>query len=243
MLRQQLAEFRSSATGSHPAIAATLLARSKAAASAPGGPEPGEPAPGEASNQEAPTQEAPTQEAPTQEAPTREPSTQEIRAGQAGSPGAVCSHAGPPHPSRRRRPGARRVTAPRTPSPPVPAPRVPGTRPPAAMTDPGRPPEPGPDGRLRCPWALSAPEELPYHDEEWGRPVRDDRGIFERLCPWRALAVRPVLAHDLAQAGKLPGRVRRLRPGRRGAIRPGRRDPAARRTCQASSGTGPRSRR
>jgi DNA-3-methyladenine glycosylase I len=42
--------------------------------------------------------------------------------------------------------------------------------------------EPGPDGRLRCPWALSAPEQLPYHDEEWGRPVRDDRGIFERLC-------------------------------------------------------------
>ncbi len=50
------------------------------------------------------------------------------------------------------------------------------------MTDPGRLPEPGPDGQLRCPWALSAPEELPYHDEEWGRPVRDDRGIFERLC-------------------------------------------------------------
>ncbi len=50
------------------------------------------------------------------------------------------------------------------------------------MTDPGRLPEPGPDGKLRCPWALSAPEELPYHDEEWGRPVRDDRGIFERLC-------------------------------------------------------------
>ena len=50
------------------------------------------------------------------------------------------------------------------------------------MTDPGRPPEPGPDGRLRCPWALSAPEELPYHDEEWGRPVLDDRGVFERLC-------------------------------------------------------------
>ncbi len=50
------------------------------------------------------------------------------------------------------------------------------------MTDPGRPAEPGPDGRLRCPWALSAPEQLPYHDREWGRPVRDDRGIFERLC-------------------------------------------------------------
>jgi DNA-3-methyladenine glycosylase I len=40
---------------------------------------------------------------------------------------------------------------------------------------------PGPDGRLRCPWGLSAPEYLPYHDEEWGRPVRGDRVIFERL--------------------------------------------------------------
>jgi DNA-3-methyladenine glycosylase I len=29
---------------------------------------------------------------------------------------------------------------------------------------------------------MSAPEQLPYHDREWGRPVRDDRGIFERLC-------------------------------------------------------------
>ena len=48
------------------------------------------------------------------------------------------------------------------------------------MSDPGLP-EAGPDGQLRCPWALSAPEYLAYHDEEWGRPVRDDRGIFERL--------------------------------------------------------------
>jgi DNA-3-methyladenine glycosylase I len=50
------------------------------------------------------------------------------------------------------------------------------------MSDPGGLPEPGPDGQLRCPWAMSAPEQLPYHDDEWGRPVRDDRGIFERLC-------------------------------------------------------------
>ena len=42
--------------------------------------------------------------------------------------------------------------------------------------------EPGPDGKRRCPWATSAPDYLPYHDEEWGRPVRDDRGLFERLC-------------------------------------------------------------
>jgi DNA-3-methyladenine glycosylase I len=41
---------------------------------------------------------------------------------------------------------------------------------------------PGPDGRLRCPWGLSAPEYLAYHDEEWGRPVRGDQAIFERLC-------------------------------------------------------------
>jgi DNA-3-methyladenine glycosylase I len=40
----------------------------------------------------------------------------------------------------------------------------------------------GPDGLLRCPWSLSAPEYLGYHDDEWGRPVRDDAAIFERLC-------------------------------------------------------------
>jgi DNA-3-methyladenine glycosylase I len=41
--------------------------------------------------------------------------------------------------------------------------------------------EPGPDGRLRCPWALRPPEYLAYHDDEWGRPVRDDIGLYERL--------------------------------------------------------------
>jgi DNA-3-methyladenine glycosylase I len=40
----------------------------------------------------------------------------------------------------------------------------------------------GPDGALRCPWALSAPDYLTYHDHEWGRPVRGDTAIFERLC-------------------------------------------------------------
>jgi DNA-3-methyladenine glycosylase I len=40
----------------------------------------------------------------------------------------------------------------------------------------------GPDGRLRCPWGLSAPEYVAYHDTEWGRPVRGDQAIFERLC-------------------------------------------------------------
>jgi DNA-3-methyladenine glycosylase I len=40
---------------------------------------------------------------------------------------------------------------------------------------------PGPDGLLRCPWALGTADYLAYHDQEWGRPVRSDAGIFERL--------------------------------------------------------------
>ena len=40
---------------------------------------------------------------------------------------------------------------------------------------------PGDDGRLRCAWATSAPEYVAYHDEEWGRPVRDADGLYERL--------------------------------------------------------------
>ena len=51
------------------------------------------------------------------------------------------------------------------------------------MSDqPGQGPVAGPDGLLRCPWGLSAPEYVAYHDEEWGRPVRGDTAIFERLC-------------------------------------------------------------
>jgi DNA-3-methyladenine glycosylase I len=39
----------------------------------------------------------------------------------------------------------------------------------------------GPDGRVRCSWAGSAPEYLAYHDTEWGRELRGDRAMFERL--------------------------------------------------------------
>jgi DNA-3-methyladenine glycosylase I len=39
----------------------------------------------------------------------------------------------------------------------------------------------GPDGRQRCWWGVSAPDYVAYHDEEWGRPVTGDRGIYERL--------------------------------------------------------------
>src|SRR3954453_14617901 len=40
----------------------------------------------------------------------------------------------------------------------------------------------GPDGELRCRWGAASAEYLAYHDSEWGRPVRDDRGLYERLC-------------------------------------------------------------
>ena len=39
----------------------------------------------------------------------------------------------------------------------------------------------GPDGLARCGWAGSAPEYLAYHDTEWGKPIRDDDGLYERL--------------------------------------------------------------
>jgi len=41
---------------------------------------------------------------------------------------------------------------------------------------------PGPDGLLRCPWGISPPEYVAYHDEEWGRSLRGDQAIYERLC-------------------------------------------------------------
>ena len=39
----------------------------------------------------------------------------------------------------------------------------------------------GPDGALRCPWALSTEDYVSYHDEEWGRPVHGDDALYERL--------------------------------------------------------------
>lgn len=39
----------------------------------------------------------------------------------------------------------------------------------------------GPDGALRCPWALSTADYVTYHDEEWGRPVHGDDALYERV--------------------------------------------------------------
>ena len=37
------------------------------------------------------------------------------------------------------------------------------------------------DGRVRCRWGASTPDYAVYHDTEWGRPVRTDDALFERL--------------------------------------------------------------
>jgi DNA-3-methyladenine glycosylase I len=38
------------------------------------------------------------------------------------------------------------------------------------------------DGRRVCPWCVAGDDYVRYHDREWGRPVRDDRRLFELLC-------------------------------------------------------------
>ena len=40
----------------------------------------------------------------------------------------------------------------------------------------------GPDGISRCFWHGNLPDYLHYHDHEWGRPVADDRRLFEKIC-------------------------------------------------------------
>ena len=38
------------------------------------------------------------------------------------------------------------------------------------------------DGRARCAWVGDDPEYCRYHDEEWGRPLRGDRALFEKMA-------------------------------------------------------------
>ena len=40
----------------------------------------------------------------------------------------------------------------------------------------------GEDGLARCFWAGDLPDYRRYHDTEWGRPVSDDRRLFEKIC-------------------------------------------------------------
>lgn len=40
----------------------------------------------------------------------------------------------------------------------------------------------GTDGAVRCAWPGSDELYRRYHDTEWGRPVADDRRLFEKIC-------------------------------------------------------------
>jgi DNA-3-methyladenine glycosylase I len=38
------------------------------------------------------------------------------------------------------------------------------------------------DNGGRCPWGTGDPLMAAYHDDEWGRPVRSETGLYERMC-------------------------------------------------------------
>ena len=40
----------------------------------------------------------------------------------------------------------------------------------------------GPDGKHRCEWCAQTEDFIPYHDREWGFPVKDDQRLFEKIC-------------------------------------------------------------
>jgi DNA-3-methyladenine glycosylase I len=75
--------------------------------------------------------------------------------------------------------------------------------------------------RTRCAWAGADPLYRAYHDREWGRPVRDDRVLFEFLVLEGAQAglsgitiLRKREAYRRAFSGFDPRRVARYTPAR-----------------------------
>lgn len=40
----------------------------------------------------------------------------------------------------------------------------------------------GTDGLCRCWWCAADPQYRAYHDHEWGRPITDERTLFEKIC-------------------------------------------------------------
>ena len=40
----------------------------------------------------------------------------------------------------------------------------------------------GEDGKVRCCWGSTDELYRDYHDSEWGRPVTEERGLYEKLC-------------------------------------------------------------
>jgi len=65
-----------------------------------------------------------------------------------------------------------------------------------------------------CPWPGNDPLYRAYHDNEWGRPVRDSRQLFEKLCldgqqaglSWITI-LRKIPAYRAAYAGFDPERI------------------------------------
>jgi len=81
------------------------------------------------------------------------------------------------------------------------------------------------DGKPRCWWAGVDPLYVRYHDQEWGRPVHDDRALFEFLILEGAQAglswitiLKKRENYRRAFAGFDPRRVARFDARRRAAL-------------------------
>jgi len=81
-------------------------------------------------------------------------------------------------------------------------------------------------GKRRCSWAGADPDYVRYHDEEWGRPVHDDRLLFEMLTlegaqaglSWSTI-LRKRAGYRRAFANFEPRTVARFDARRRAALR------------------------
>lgn len=79
----------------------------------------------------------------------------------------------------------------------------------------------GADGLARCDWADASAAYRAYHDQEWGRPVHDDRRLFEFLIlegaqaglSWRTILDKREGYRD-AFAGFYPEKVVAFTPAR-----------------------------
>jgi DNA-3-methyladenine glycosylase I len=81
------------------------------------------------------------------------------------------------------------------------------------------------DRKRRCGWVTEEPLYIRYHDEEWGRPVHDDRRLFEFLVLegaqaglswWTVLRKREAYRRAFDRFD--PARVARFRPARVAAL-------------------------
>ena len=81
------------------------------------------------------------------------------------------------------------------------------------------------DGKIRCGWVGNKPYFTPYHDEEWGVPVHDDRRHFEMLIlegaqaglSWSTILLRRE-GYRRAFAGFDPAKVARFNAKKQAAL-------------------------